>query len=64
MLPSTVMTVPELRITLVSALNGLACMYCCRRFATALTNSNARLTGNLVVDLSLLGTFTRNAFTS
>jgi len=64
MLHSTGMTVSALWMTDVSALNGLACMYCCRRFATALTNSNARLTGNLVVDLSLLGTFTRNAFTS
>ncbi|MCY4543531.1 MAG: hypothetical protein OXB95_14245 [Rhodobacteraceae bacterium] len=64
MLHSTGMTVSALWMTDVSALNGLACMYRCRRFATALTISNARLAGKLVVDLSLLGTFTRNTYSS
>ena len=64
MLPSTARTVSALRMTLVSALNGLAYMYRYRRFATALTDSNARLAGKLVVNLSFLGTFTQNTYTS
>ncbi|MCY4541519.1 MAG: hypothetical protein OXB95_03870 [Rhodobacteraceae bacterium] len=63
MLPSTVGTVSALWMTEFSALNGLAYMYRCRRFATALTDSNARLAGKLVVNLSFLGTFTQNTYT-
>ncbi|MCY4542557.1 MAG: hypothetical protein OXB95_09240, partial [Rhodobacteraceae bacterium] len=64
MLPSTAGTVSALWMTEFSALNGLACMYRCRRFATALTDSSARLAGKLVVNLSFLGTFTQNTYTS